>query len=1088
MIGGGDTGADCVGNALREGARSIVQLELLAEPPRAPPRRPHAVAAVAAEVPPQLRDGGGARARASASRTTRSTTTALRRRRRRRASRRCGSRRPTPSRRSRRSPAPSASCPRSWCCWRWASCTPSRSCSTSSAWRRTRAATSRRVQPYTTSVEGVFAAGDARRGQSLIVWAINEGRQCARMVDRYLAGGAHEGAGAGSLAREDDGLAGHADADDGPGGPAAARRARGSGATDSSVAAWASLRERARRRRRAVGEALANVCVIGAGSSGIAAAKALHERGIPFDCFEKSDRVGGNWVFENTQRHVGRLPRPVHQHLAAAHGVLGLPDARVLPRLPPPHADRRVLRRLRRSLRPARADHLRDRRRARGARRARRLDGRARQRREPPLRRAARRQRPPLESALAGTGVPGRGRRSPASSCTRTPTSTTRSSPASAWWCSAWATRRWTSPSSPPTSPSAPTWRRARACGSCPSTCSANRSTRCATTRASRSRSASAMIQQLIRSYAGPPERYGLPKPNHRFGEAHPTVSGRILDRIQHGTITPKPNIAVARGLAACASPTAAARRSTWSSTAPATRSPSRSSTRTSSPRPTTTSSCSGASSTPTCPNVFFIGLLQPLGAIMPLAEAQGAWVGDYLLGDYALPAPQASCARTSPPTRRRCARATSPPSATRSRSTTTTTCTRSRRSAARAAHARARTGISHRRHADLLSPQPLHRALPDLQQDAARQRAEQRRRGTRSARDAARARRRARATAAGARGEGLRVQREGRAEDDGYRCELVPGLRASADALRLADELAFSSGRLLALAARAAGPATARSRALAAQRPRAGHLDVLPDRLPRARSRARTRSRASVRRCATRRRASCPTSTASRSARAARTTPRAAPSTLLAYRQWVARGGAERARAGADGRGSTGGGVHGRPGWTPERRFERVFERLALPGLARAGRYELLVLLGRLGLYELTRRLAAPGGRERRVGGPDDAGRQARVRDRRPAAARASRGGARGGGRGADRDARPGARQLDSPRARDARLPARDARRRARSSARGARAVGARSALRASEQCRPHGRLQCVQTAVSRTPRESRCHSASSSLRTRSA
>jgi glutamate synthase (NADPH/NADH) small chain len=42
------------------------------------------------------------------------------------------------------------------------------------------------IRPYTTTVEGVFAAGDARRGQSLIVWAINEGRQCARMVDRYL--------------------------------------------------------------------------------------------------------------------------------------------------------------------------------------------------------------------------------------------------------------------------------------------------------------------------------------------------------------------------------------------------------------------------------------------------------------------------------------------------------------------------------------------------------------------------------------------------------------------------------------------------------------------------------------------------------------------------------------------------------------------------------------------------------------------------------------------------------------------------------------------------------------------------------------
>jgi len=51
------------------------------------------------------------------------------------------------------------------------------------------------------------------------------------------------------------------------------------------------------------------------------------------------------------------------------------------------------------------------------------------------------------------------------------------------------------------------------------------------------------ITQALIRGYAGPPERYGLPKPNHRFGEAHPTISGRILDRIQHGTITPKPNI-----------------------------------------------------------------------------------------------------------------------------------------------------------------------------------------------------------------------------------------------------------------------------------------------------------------------------------------------------------------------------------------------------------------------------------------------------------------------------------------------------------------------------------------------------------------
>ena len=41
---------------------------------------------------------------------------------------------------------------------------------------------------YTTSVKGVFAAGDARRGQSLVVWAFNEGRGAARECDRYLMG------------------------------------------------------------------------------------------------------------------------------------------------------------------------------------------------------------------------------------------------------------------------------------------------------------------------------------------------------------------------------------------------------------------------------------------------------------------------------------------------------------------------------------------------------------------------------------------------------------------------------------------------------------------------------------------------------------------------------------------------------------------------------------------------------------------------------------------------------------------------------------------------------------------------------------
>jgi glutamate synthase (NADPH/NADH) small chain len=41
---------------------------------------------------------------------------------------------------------------------------------------------------YRTSIDKVFAAGDMRRGQSLVVWAIREGRQAARSVDLFLMG------------------------------------------------------------------------------------------------------------------------------------------------------------------------------------------------------------------------------------------------------------------------------------------------------------------------------------------------------------------------------------------------------------------------------------------------------------------------------------------------------------------------------------------------------------------------------------------------------------------------------------------------------------------------------------------------------------------------------------------------------------------------------------------------------------------------------------------------------------------------------------------------------------------------------------
>jgi cation diffusion facilitator CzcD-associated flavoprotein CzcO len=60
---------------------------------------------------------------------------------------------------------------------------------------------------------------------------------------------------------------------------------------------------------------LPRVCVIGAGSSGIAVAKALHDRCIPFDCYEKSDRVGGNWVFKN-KNGVSSAYRSLHINIS----------------------------------------------------------------------------------------------------------------------------------------------------------------------------------------------------------------------------------------------------------------------------------------------------------------------------------------------------------------------------------------------------------------------------------------------------------------------------------------------------------------------------------------------------------------------------------------------------------------------------------------------------------------------------------------------------------------------------------------------------------------------------------------------------
>jgi glutamate synthase (NADPH) small chain len=213
VIGGGDTGADCVGNALREGARSITQLELLSEPP---PQRPDELTpwpqwplkfrlSYAMDEVSRLgvgrqdysvattsfgEDGGGGVARLHVARAE-----------------------PEPPF------APLAGTeqelPAQLVLLAMGFLHPEQDLLEQLGVERDPRGNVRAVKPYTTSVDGIFAAGDARRGQSLIVWAINEGRQCARMVDRHLAGRRL----AGGSAPEDAGLAGHADADEGPEGP-----------------------------------------------------------------------------------------------------------------------------------------------------------------------------------------------------------------------------------------------------------------------------------------------------------------------------------------------------------------------------------------------------------------------------------------------------------------------------------------------------------------------------------------------------------------------------------------------------------------------------------------------------------------------------------------------------------------------------------------------------------------------------------------------------------------------------------------------------------------------------------------------------
>ena len=262
-----------------------------------------------------------------------------------------------------------------------------------------------------------------------------------------------------------------------------------------------------------------------------------------------------------------------------------------------------------------------------------------------------------------------------------------------------------------------------------------------------------------------------------------------------------------------------------------------------------------------------------------------------------------------------------------------------------------------------------------------------------------------------------MRVRRELRAHDDGYRSALAPGLHASDDAARLAEEIAFASGRLLALHAAPPGlfdeiRALARKGELERATwmcfltvylsPLQGDDPFAGIRLALARDGGDGSGGEGV-----------PSLDGIPLGPRTSHDPARGPETLLAYRHWVSQLGSQ-ARA-----------FTGEDSWTPQRRFERVFERLALPGLGRMGRYELLVTLGRLGLYELdadSLHLAVGRG-----AGSDDLTTVAAKRvlgDRRANLPGAPRGRVRRGAVGRDRRSRPRLRQLGRRRARDARLP----------------------------------------------------------------
>jgi hypothetical protein len=146
------------------------------------------------------------------------------------------------------------------------------------------------------------------------------------------------------------------------------------------------------------------------------------------------------------------------------------------------------------------------------------------------------------------------------------------------------------------------------------------------------------LYRRALKTAVGEPTDYGLPEPDHKLAEAHPTISAELLPRIGHGDIAVKPNIAEFAGGRTVRFVDGSEEEVDLAIyctgyrisfpffdpeliTAPDNEIP-----------------LYRRVVSPEHPGLFFIGLLQPLGAIMPLAEAQSEWVADLLEGRVTLP------------------------------------------------------------------------------------------------------------------------------------------------------------------------------------------------------------------------------------------------------------------------------------------------------------------------------------------------------------------------------------------------------------------------------------------------------------------